>query len=129
MSIRYQSSEPESCSFQDKPYGMESIIGRQYFDMSDSFPGDLHWVELEALPAWRTIAVSVWMNNSCVIISLSSLACCLNFKIYGTDTHPASGKWVNAKSLSSFVCHSWFCFSCLGKTMLMMLKQVIRTEC
>lgn len=34
MSIRYQSSEPESCSFHDEPYGMEGIIGRQYFDMS-----------------------------------------------------------------------------------------------
>lgn len=58
-SDEYQSSEPENCSFQDKPYGMESIIGRQYFDMSDSFPDDLHWVELGTLPAWRTVAVFV----------------------------------------------------------------------
>ena len=103
MSIRYQSSEPESSSFHDKPYGTESIIGRQYFDMSDSLPGDLHWVELGAFPAWRTIAVFVWTNNLCVMISLPSLICCLNFKIDGTDTHPASLKWVNARSLSSLV--------------------------
>ena len=59
MSIRYLSSEPESCFFQDKPYGMESIIARQYFDMSDSLTRDLHWVELGALPARRSVAVLV----------------------------------------------------------------------
>lgn len=55
MSIRFQSAEPESCSFHDKPYGMESIIGRQSFDKSDSLQGDLHCVELGAFPAWRTV--------------------------------------------------------------------------
>lgn len=107
---------------------MEIIIGRQYFDMSDSLLSDLHWAELGALPAWRTMAVFVWANNSCVIICLPSLACCLNFKIYGADTHLVSVKWVNVKSLSSSVCHSWFCFSGLGKTVLMTLKWVIKTE-
>lgn len=55
MSIRYQSAEPESCSFHDKPYGMESIIGRQSFDKSESLQGDLHWIELRAFPAWGAV--------------------------------------------------------------------------
>jgi len=71
---------------------MENVVGRRYFDMSDSLPGNLHWVELGALPAWTTMAVFVWTNDSCDIISPPSLACCLKFKIYETDTHPVSVK-------------------------------------
>lgn len=105
---------------------MESIIGRQYFDMSDSLPNGLQWAELGALPAWRNVAVFVWANNSCH--HQPSLSHCLNFKIYGADTHLVSVKWVSDKSLSSSVCHSWFCFSGLGKTVLMTLKWVVKTR-
>lgn len=39
-----------------------------------------------------------------------------------------SVKWDSAKSLSSFAYHNWFCFSSSGKTMLIMLIRVMKTE-